>query len=120
MNWMNWLDELADELADVEAAALAATLASMVVAQGEQHSEATEGPGADEEATDGGGGDACIQALAAHHSLGPRTCIRIQRRRLTLRTPTHRPGYGRVRLRESRVGVGCSGIPAGALPRLSW
>jgi hypothetical protein len=46
----------------------------MVVAQGEQLSEATEGPGADEEATDG---DACIQALAAHPSLGPHTCLRI-------------------------------------------
>jgi len=58
----------------------------MVVAQDEQHSEATEGPGADEEATGGdgptggGGGDACIQALAAHPSLGPHTCIRSQRR----------------------------------------
>ena len=55
-------------------------LASMVVAQGEQHWEATESPGADEEATDGGGGDACIQALAVHPGLGPHTCIRIQRR----------------------------------------
>ena len=49
-------------------------MAAMVVAQGEQLSEATEGPGADEEATDG---DACIQALAAHPSLGPHTCLRI-------------------------------------------
>ena len=61
-------------------------MATMVVAQDEQHSEATEGPGADEEATGGdgptggGGGDACIQALAAHPSLGPHTCIRSQRR----------------------------------------
>ena len=42
----------------------AAHVATMVVAQGEQRSEATEDSGADEEATDGGGGDACIQALA--------------------------------------------------------
>jgi len=42
----------------------AAHVATMVVAQGEQRSEATEDSGADEAATDGGGGDACIQAPA--------------------------------------------------------
>ena len=79
-------EEEAEEAEDDDDDDEAHVLASMVVAQGEQHSEATEGPGADEEATGGdgptggGGGDACIQALAAHPSLGPHTCIRSQRR----------------------------------------